>query len=204
MGDGPLEAMGAIDRNPGVVGSPHDVHRLVDLAVPRFDVVGEAFGCLRDLPYERSPSRIRRPRFDEHREVLIPQAARTRTPDIGFDHAAMDGGRDLLENLGVISHETEEGRTPRREGDNIHEPQRGVASPMAQSSPQRDRTADVVRDNARPLETPVIQQRREQLGLHTDVDSMIRMHRRLSVSGHVPQVDGVGSRERVCDRTPQL
>ena len=177
MGDGPLEAMCAIDGNPSISRPPHDVHRLVDLTVARLDVVGEAFGCLRDLPYERSLSRLTRPRLDEHREVVVPQPPSTRTTDVGLDHAAMDGGRDLLEDLCVLAHKTEERRPPRREGDDIHKRKGGVARAVAQPGPQRYRAADVVRDHARSLETPVFEQRCEQLGLHADVDRMVMMHR---------------------------
>lgn len=116
----------------------------------------------------------------------------------------MDGGRDLLEDLCVLAHKTEERRPPRREGDDIHKRKGGVARAVAQPGPQRYRATDVVRNHARSLETPVFEQRCEQLGLHADVDRMVRMHRRLSVSGHVPEVDGVGSRQHACDRTPEL
>src|SRR5690606_9790259 len=64
-------------------------------------------------------------------------------------------------------------------------------------------TAEVVGDHLWCLQLPMPQESRQNLSLNCEVNRVIRMFRRLPVTGHVPQVDGVVLRQRGGRRRPQ-
>ena len=65
---------------------------------------------------------------------------------------------------------------------------------------QGDDTADVVRDDVRPLKFPAFEQRRQCLGLHPEIDRMIGVGR-AARARHAPQVDREIGRRRIRERS---
>jgi hypothetical protein len=73
---------------------------------------------------------------------------------------------------------------------------------VEQVRPQGDRAAEVVGDHVRSVEAPFGDEVGEQLALDAEVDGVLGRLRRRAVAGHVPDVDGVVSAERVGERAP--
>ena len=71
----------------------------------------------------------------------------------------MDRRWKLLEHRLVIVDQPVEGRAPRRQCDHVDERQRGHVAAVEQVRAQGGRAADVVRDQRRALEPPVLEQR---------------------------------------------
>jgi hypothetical protein len=107
-GHGRVEAECMVDRDPGVVGPPDDVHGFVDVAVPLLDFVGEPLVGRLDLPVQRRLAEFTGPGFDEGVEVTFREPLEGSAADISLDGAAVDGRRELLEDVGVFAHEAVE------------------------------------------------------------------------------------------------
>src|ERR1700733_4225596 len=71
-------------------------------------------------------------------------------------------------------------------------------------SPQRHRTAEVMRDHAGTVQRPAVQQRRERLRLAGEIDRILGSLGGPAVARHVPGVDGEVRRERIGVWTPDF
>lgn len=74
---------------------------------------------------------------------------------------------------------------------------------MEETRSERDGAAEVMRDDVRPIESPVFEERCEQFALRPEVDSMRRILGRRAVPRHVPEVDREPPGHRERDRTPE-
>jgi len=121
---------------------------------------------------------------------------------VGLHCAAMDGVRKLGEHVGVLFDEGEEGGSPGTQRDDVDEAERRVPGAVNQPGAQGDRATEVVRDDVWTLEPPLVEQVREHVALHAEVDVVVRLLGGSAVTGHVPQVDGEAARQCLSDRSP--
>ena len=196
------EPVRPVDRDPGVLGAPDDLHGQVEGRVQRLDLVGVALVGLGDLPVERRLAGGAEPGPDEQVEVVGAERSVGRPGDVRADERLVQGGRQRGEDRRVLGHQLEEFRAPRRERDHVDERQRPVRRPVQEVGSQRHRAAVVVGDHVRSGQRPVVEQVRQHAPLNAEGDVAVR-HRGRAVPEHVPQVDRVLGGERVGDRRPQ-
>ena len=117
------EAVRAVDRDPRVFDAPRHQHGKIDSRVTRLDLVGVPLVGLRDLPVEGGLPLAPEPGSDKQVERLGPQTTMCGTADVGADQRFVQLGRELREDGRVLGHQTEERRTPRCQGDHVHQGQ---------------------------------------------------------------------------------
>ena len=145
----------AVDRDPGVLGAPDDLHGQVERRVQRLDLVGVALVGLRDLPVERRLAGGAEPGLDQQVEVVGPQRSVRGAGDVLADERLVQRRRERGEHRRVRGDEPEEVRAPRGQRDHVDEGQRAVRRPVQEVRPQGDGAAVVVRDHVRRRQSPV-------------------------------------------------
>ena len=169
-GDQRGEPVRAVDRDPGVLGAPHDLHGQVERRVQRLDLVGVALVGLGDLPVERRSTGVAQPWRGEHVQVRGPERAVRGAGDVRAHERLVQRRRQLREHVRVLAHEPEELRAPRRQRDDVDQRQRAVPGPVQQVRAQRHRAAVVVRDDVRVRQLPVPEQVGEERPLRGQRD----------------------------------
>lgn len=108
-----------VDGDPGVVLAPAHQGRDRDLAVPVLHFVGVALVGLGDLTVEGRLARVAEPGFDQPVEDGGVQAGAAGGADVLADEGPVQGGRQLVEDVGVLADEPEERRPPRGQRDRV-------------------------------------------------------------------------------------
>ena len=107
----------------------------------------------------------------------------------------VDGRGDLLEHPDVVAYEPEKRRAPGAECDRIEQRYRAEWPPLEQMGSERDRPTEVVPDDRRLLELPVIEQLGEQPRLGAERDVLVVPLLRRPVAQQVVGVHGPFARE---------
>ena len=153
----------ARDGQPGIGLAPDDERGNGDLAVERLDLVGIALVALGDLAIEGRLARGAKPGSDERAFDVGSERSGLSGRDVGPQDALVDRGRQLLEDREVLADETVEGEPHGASATTSTRASGGHRAAVHQVRAQRRGAADVVSDDGRALEGPVVEQGRQPL-----------------------------------------
>ena len=128
-----------------------------------------------------------------------------RALDVRLDRTEMDVRRQRREHLGVLAHQAEEVRSPRPQRDHVDETERRVRALRAAAAhaarPRRRSHAPRRAERSDPI---CCKRSANSSPCTPRSTAMLRIHRRLAVARHVPEVDRELAGQRLGVRRPQL
>ena len=125
------------------------------------------------------------------------------TGDVSLHRALVDGRWLSCEHRGMLADQSEEVRPPRFKRHHVDQRQGGVRRTVQQVCAKRDGAAEVVRDDVRCRQGPMVEEVAEQLTLGAEVHRVLLELGGLPVARHVPQVHGELGAERVGKGRPE-
>lgn len=155
------------------------------------------------LTVERRLPRGAPPRFEEGVQDAGPHTGMGGVVQMTGHHRLMRVVGKLIEDLALLENELEQSSLPSAAAHRVEQGQIGEVRPFQQQRPQRDRTTDVVGDDAGPRQAPVAQKRLEVHGVRRQAEVLALALLRLSETEMVEDEDLAVQRERRRDVPPQ-
>lgn len=191
-----------LDGDPHVLLTPQDEHRALDRPVQRLDLVRVARVGLRDLAVKARLPRLPQPRRDDPGQRIGGHRAVGRALHVGRYHRLVDIRREVTEDSFVPVDVPEKRRPPRRQRHGVDEGDLLEVAAAQQVGAQHGRPAEVVADDERRVEPPVVQQIGQQAVLRRERHVLIRALLGLTVAEQIVGVHGEPARQRRDDVPP--